>query len=281
MMLCVKIREETDMHDTVKYKKELLELLYRIDKQLSQAGIQYCAVFGTCLGAVRENRIIPWDDDIDIAVWRSDYKKVIKILNESPEQLFVADMGYKFSRIFNRVTSVTGLEKRRAYVDLDVIDYAPNSRLRFYWDAFWHVGIGRIIKRRKRSAANSLPASNSHPLLYLLVDILCLPLYFLPMKVLCSIAEWLYASNKCSSWIKLSFDGNRKRYPASAFSSFENVPFNEMLIPVPVGYDEYLTMCYGDWRTPPKSEDRYSHAFDRGGTKWTVELPKDAERCVR
>lgn len=263
------------MHDKIKYKVELLELLRRIDRQFSLSGIRYCAVFGTCLGAVREGRIIPWDDDVDIAVRRKDYRKAIKVLTESQEQLFVAEMGYKFSRIFNRITPDTSVEKKRAYVDLDVIDYAPNSKLHFYWNAFWHVGISRIIKRRKRNA------ENVHPVLYFIVDILCSPFWLLPIRVLRSMAERLYVFDKPSSWVKLSFDGNRKRYPSHAFSSFEKFPFNDMHIPVPVGYDEYLTMCYGDWRIPPKDEDRYSHAFDRSGTIWTVELPEDAERCVR
>ena len=74
-------------HDNDKYKIELLDLLRRVDKTLSDCGIEYFAVYGTCLGAVREKGIIPWDDDVDIAVRRCDFLRALKVLTDSEEQI--------------------------------------------------------------------------------------------------------------------------------------------------------------------------------------------------
>jgi hypothetical protein len=80
--------------------------------------------------------------------------------------------------------------------------------------------------------------------------------------------------------VKLTFDGNRKRYASTAFSGTQDFPFGGMEISVPVGYDEYLTKCYGDWRTPPKIDERKSHAYDSSGHVWTVPCPNDDDRLL-
>ena len=71
-----------------------MELLSEVDEVCQKYGIRWFAEWGTLLGAVRHKGFIPWDDDIDIAMLRHDYKRFleippeewpngIKILNES------------------------------------------------------------------------------------------------------------------------------------------------------------------------------------------------------
>lgn len=40
---------------------------------LEGAGIDYWVCHGTLLGIIRESRLLPWDHDIDLAVWYDDY----------------------------------------------------------------------------------------------------------------------------------------------------------------------------------------------------------------
>jgi len=57
-----------------------LDILKKFDAMCQKHGLEYFAVFGTLLGAVRHQGIIPWDDDIDIAVPRSSYEKIKELV---------------------------------------------------------------------------------------------------------------------------------------------------------------------------------------------------------
>tara|TARA_Y100001970_G_C14171265_1_gene824312 strand:- start:729 stop:977 length:249 start_codon:yes stop_codon:yes gene_type:complete len=42
--------------------------------------ISYWVCHGSLLGLIRDGNLIPWDHDIDFAVWSSDYKKKILLI---------------------------------------------------------------------------------------------------------------------------------------------------------------------------------------------------------
>lgn len=60
-----------------------MEILDVIDKVCRENGIKYSLAYGTMLGAVRHKGFIPWDDDLDIWMFREDYNRFIEIWETS------------------------------------------------------------------------------------------------------------------------------------------------------------------------------------------------------
>ena len=66
----------------------MLDILIEVDKVCKRHDIPYWLSSGTLIGAVRHNGFIPWDDDLDIEMMRSDYLRLMAVLpQELPDWL--------------------------------------------------------------------------------------------------------------------------------------------------------------------------------------------------
>ena len=78
--------EITSLPPAVGQKREIqlanLKILLAVDEFCRKHNIRYWISDGTALGAARHGDFIPWDDDIDISMLRSDYDKMIEIFNK-------------------------------------------------------------------------------------------------------------------------------------------------------------------------------------------------------
>lgn len=63
-----------------KMQLRMLEMLKYIDKVCTENSIPYWLSSGTCLGAVRHEGYIPWDDDCDIEMLDNDYNRFVRII---------------------------------------------------------------------------------------------------------------------------------------------------------------------------------------------------------
>lgn len=261
------------------YKCELIDLFKRIDSVFLENGISYFAIFGTCIGALRDGKIIPWDDDIDLAVFREDFERAITCLNSANKEI-VAGTSLELScgpryygRAFNRIKQGCSIEKRRAFVDIFIIDKADDLKFMFVLRTMFCVGLRRIIQRRESGC------SSSHPLLYLLADIIVFPFRFFSSNYVHRIRNKVYLAARGKKYIRITGGSSMLRYMARDFSSAIRVPFYDTTIAIPSGFDEFLTHGYGDWRTPPPVELRVGNAINESGD-WNVQLPKDEERMA-
>ena len=63
-------------------QQTLLNLLKLTDEICRKHNISYWVDGGTLLGAIRNNKFIPWDDDVDICLLPDDYKKLLEVLKK-------------------------------------------------------------------------------------------------------------------------------------------------------------------------------------------------------
>lgn len=85
-----------------------LEVLNKVIEICDKYNLTYYAYFGTLLGAVRHHGYIPWDDDLDIAMKRDDYIKFLEVAKkELPEEYCVLNCytESEYTNIFTRVTN--------------------------------------------------------------------------------------------------------------------------------------------------------------------------------
>ncbi len=73
----------------VDHLKEEKEALKEIVALFNKHKIVYWVDCGTCLGAYRYRGVIPWDEDIDIAVLQPDFYNVLHALNELPKDKYL------------------------------------------------------------------------------------------------------------------------------------------------------------------------------------------------
>ncbi len=119
-----------------------LEAMKHIHEVCVKHDIKYYIIAGTMLGAVRHNGFIPWDDDIDIAMFREDFEKFKLIFNKEFDkskyflQHFETDS--YFSKALMRVLVVgTKLDlpyedhlkhRKEMYLDIFPLDNAPDTK---------------------------------------------------------------------------------------------------------------------------------------------------------
>jgi len=64
-----------------------LEILKFITNICEVQKFRYCLMYGTLIGAIRHKGFIPWDDDVDIMMPRTDYENLLYYLTKHKDEL--------------------------------------------------------------------------------------------------------------------------------------------------------------------------------------------------
>ena len=123
-----------------KVRQTQLEIAREIHRVCQENDISCFLAHGTFLGAVRHGGFIPWDDDMDMGMLRSDYEKFCRIAPEKLKPEFCLqtwytepNYGLPFGKVMKRNTlylenkKTRRLENNGIYVDIFPYDYAPED----------------------------------------------------------------------------------------------------------------------------------------------------------
>ena len=243
------------------------EILDDVDRFCKDSGLHYSLGGGTLLGAVRHKGYIPWDDDIDINMPRTDYEAFASSFRSDQNE--VIDLRYHPAcreiclKVVRKGTRMIDVELGRCLwginIDIFPIDGYPNDDL-FLCDEIASIR-NKIAKICPYYKTIPMPRKIKWLFKYC-VKRLCNPLMpsvlFLKNK-LHELASGNKIANSQNAGGILGGYGRKEVMDSNVFSEYVKLEFEGKLYPVIAGYDVYLKSLYGNYMELPPVEKRVSH----------------------
>ena len=101
-----------------------LALLKEFDRICSENGLQYWLFAGTALGAVRHKGFIPWDDDIDTAMPRTDFDRIVETFNQNTRDKNLYAAPYCNTGKNSFIIKIKHKLCEHIFVDIYAVDYS-------------------------------------------------------------------------------------------------------------------------------------------------------------
>ena len=268
--------EQYSNQELEKVQKLELNALKVVDQICKELGIEYFAIGGTALGAIRHGGYIPWDDDIDIGMLRADYEKFVKeACGLIPEgyTLQTPYVGttcpYPYSKLKVDGTEYVEYSTRNlkvhqgVYVDIFPFDEFSDddepgqriyNKIRF---------LVRLFTFRQKPDVTYQPAGIIQHMKAVMRRVVHYGTKMIPYHVLL---------NAIDRNMKKFNNGHQKgigsylipKYKAEyiekeRFYPLKQVKFEDMVVGVASDYHTYLTRHYGDYMVLPPESERVGH----------------------
>lgn len=251
-------------------QQKLLTMLNWFHNVCEKENLQYYALGGTALGAIRHNGFIPWDDDIDVGMPRDDYNKLREICSKyNAGQYYIEfpgtndDFVYPFCKVYDKQTTlvenVKGHIKRGIYLDvfpLDGIGNTLNDAIDNYKSInrkidFLNTRICEIRKGRSWYKNLAIILSKAVP------EFLC-NTHKLIENINSDAQKNKYSS--CDFVVNLFGQWKEKEITKREWFGVPTLrKFETGVIYCPQNPHEYLTDIYGDYMQLPPVDKRISH----------------------
>ena len=247
-------------------QKITFSIMKRVDEICNKNSVVYYAVGGTLLGAVRHRGFIPWDDDIDIAIFRKDVDKFINAINGSNSGLYCCSFKddcyyYNFLKVVDIKTTLCEkdyyeIPNMGIFVDVFIIDDMPSK-----WDeaiAFYK----KIASARKKIKIMAIkPVMRKNIILFLKTVIKSIQNRNKTITKYQNKYIELVKTFENSPIIYVSGGsyGTKDMFDRKVFGDPTFLPFEDMLLSCPTDSNAYLKRLYGDYMQLPPIEKRKSH----------------------
>lgn len=121
----------------------LVEMMQDIHNVCIKREIGYALVGGSCLGAVRHQGFIPWDDDIDISMLREDWEKFRSCFDEELGEKYVMEAPqygnkdckttwakvYKKKTVLQEIMDVDTPYEQGIFIDIFFYENVSNNKI--------------------------------------------------------------------------------------------------------------------------------------------------------
>ena len=246
-----------------------IDLLMQLDEVCKKHNLKYYITDGTMLGTVRHKGFIPWDDDIDVTMFRDDYEKLLKVAETEFKypyflQTEYSDPGCLRGHAQLRNSATTGILKTEEgkfkfnqglFLDVFVMDNVIDDK------KLYEQQKKDAEKYRKRAVKYARWSTRYYKqntwqskvkgILYPVVNTFLRKTKleeknFRKFEEVCK--RYNNMETKYVTTLEFSFDIERwgKRLK-SYFDKVEYMPFEFIKLPISVDYDEMLRNDYGDY----------------------------------
>lgn len=232
--------------------------------------LDYFMLEGSALGAARHGGFIPWDDDLDVGMYREDYDKFMELAPALlPDGIFLQNYKTdpKYPQLYAKLrnSNTTYIEKsvkeydinHGIYIDIFPLDGFPETHWKQKKLAFLKGEFLRRIwcgKKEARTIKWKLYSCFLRILGFHKRVFKTLRRYEAVVSRH-SVAEASKICNHGSPY------GEKDYIAAEYYGRGSYATFEGMKVKVPKNVDGYLTSLYGDWRTPPPPEKQKGHHY--------------------